>query len=72
MKRNKYCNSNVWSYEKETFPDDDPIYTLYYTDENIGTCPSWSFMKDVIKEGNTGKTIEKKIRLAKEKIEVWS
>lgn len=67
MKRVRYCGSKIWSYEKETFTDDDPIYTLFCGNMQVGECPSLGFMKDVIKYANEkAKTIEGKARLAKE------
>lgn len=60
MKRIRYCGSKIWSYEKETFPDNDPIYWLFCDNEQIGTCPSLSFMKDLIKNASKGKTLEDK------------
>lgn len=67
MKRTRYCGSSIWSYEKETFMDDEPIYWLFCGEKQIGTCPSLGFMKDVIRYSNKrAKKIEDKARLAKE------
>lgn len=40
MKRTRYCGSSIWSYEKETFTDDEPIYWLFCGEKQIGTCSS--------------------------------
>ncbi len=67
MKRVRYCGSNVWTYEKETFFDDEPIYWLFCGEEQIGSSPSLKFMADVIRYANIkGLSINEKARLAKE------
>lgn len=64
MKR--YYNSKYWYYEKEEFPDDEPLYYLYYNNDLIGAYPSWNSMRDTIKEAKNGVDKEERIRLAKE------
>lgn len=67
MKRVRFCGSKIWTYEKEALVDDEPIYWLYCGNEQVGTCPSLSFMHDVIKYANRkGLSVYEKATLAKE------
>ena len=67
MKR--YYNSKYWYYEKEEFLDDEPLYYLYYEGDLVCTYPSWSAMRDAIKEAKDGVNKEERIRLAEKFLE---
>jgi hypothetical protein len=63
----KYCNSKIWKYETDDYDNDGNLtYWLYCDGEFIGTCPSFQFLKDVVKVANKEKDIKNKIKKGKE------